>query len=245
MNRTLFAGDLHAKGDLLPFISNMADREHADRIVLLGDICDDWHVSNTGMIRFMERFASWYRAESGRREIVPLLGNHDVPYLMQHGSASFARVRAQAPGFKPGAQRRVHELMKDIPIRIAWTDGTIIATHAGLTRRWGIRRFGHAWTGMTADRIAARLNRLPDRPGSLAALYMDDDGPLWARPGHGDYDGRLTQVSGHTPVPSVRNVEGVWLCDTFSTMPDGTPIGDRGILLADGAGLHAIPPYAR
>lgn len=53
MNRTLFAGDLHAKGDLLPFISNMADREHADRIVLLGDICDDWHVSNTGMIRFM------------------------------------------------------------------------------------------------------------------------------------------------------------------------------------------------
>lgn len=171
MNRTLFAGDLHAKGDLLPFISNMADREHADRIVLLGDICDDWHVSNTGMIRFMERFASWYRAESGRREIVPLLGNHDVPYLMQHGSASFARVRAQAPGFKPGAQRRVHELMKDIPIRIAWTDGTIIATHAGLTRR-----FGHAWTGMTADRIAARLNRLPDRPGSLAALYMDDDG---------------------------------------------------------------------
>lgn len=138
---------------------------------------------------------SRYRAESGRREIVPLLGNHDVPYLMQHGSASFARVRAQAPGFKPGAQRRVHELMKDIPIRIAWTDGTIIATHAGLTRRWGIRRFGHAWTGMTADRIAARLNRLPDRPGSLAALYMDDDGPLWARPGHGDYDGRLTQVS--------------------------------------------------
>lgn len=81
MSRTLFAGDLHAKGDLLPFISNMADREHADRIVLLGDICDDWHVSNTGMIRFMERFASWYRAESGRREIVPLLGNHDVPYV--------------------------------------------------------------------------------------------------------------------------------------------------------------------
>lgn len=98
---------------------------------------------------------------------------------------------------------------------------------------------------MTADRIAARLNRLPDRPESLAALYMDDDGPLWARPGHGDHDGRLTQVSGHTPIPSVRNVEGVWMCDTFSTMPDGTPIGDRSMLLADGTGLHAVPPYGR
>lgn len=78
MNRTLFAGDLHAKGDLLPFISNTADREHADRIV-------------------------------------PLLGNHDVPYFMQHGSASFARVRAQAPGFKPGAQRRVHRFAVRVP----------------------------------------------------------------------------------------------------------------------------------
>lgn len=77
---------------------------------------------------------------------------------MQHGSASFARVRAQAPGFKPGAQRRVHELMNDIPMRIAWTDGTIVATHAGLTRRWGVRRFGHAWTGMTARHIADGLN---------------------------------------------------------------------------------------
>lgn len=245
MSRTLFAGDLHAKGDLLPFISNMADREHADRIVLLGDICDDWHMSNTGMIRFMKYWTSWYRAESGRREIVPLLGNHDVPYFMRRGSASFARVRAQAPGFKPGAQRRVHELMNDIPMRIAWTDGTIVATHAGLTRRWGVRRFGHAWTGMTARQIADGLNRLSEHPGSLAALYMDDDGPLWARPGHGDYDDHLTQVSGHTPVPSAGNVEGVWLCDTFSTMPDGTPIGDRSMLLADGTGLHAVPPYAR
>ena len=109
MNRTLFAGDLHAKGDLLPFISNMADWEHADRIVLLGDICDDWHVSNTGMIRFMERFASWYRAESGRREIVPLLGNHDVPYLMQHGSASFARVRAPSPTASTHAKNPMRE----------------------------------------------------------------------------------------------------------------------------------------
>ena len=63
----------------------------------------------------MERFASWYRAESGRREIVPLLGNHDVPYYMRRGSASFARVRAQAPGFKPGAQRRVHRFAVRVP----------------------------------------------------------------------------------------------------------------------------------
>lgn len=187
---------------------------------------------------------AWHREESARREVTVLLGNHDVPYHLERDPAAFARVRAQAPGFKPGAQRRVHKLMNDIPVRLAWTDGTIIATHAGLTRRWGIRRFGHAWTNMTAGQITARLNRMLDRPETLAALYMDDDGPLWARPGHGGYDGRPTQVSGHTPVPSVRNVEGAWMCDTFSTMPDGTPIGDRSMLLADGTVVRPVRRFA-
>lgn len=32
--RTLFVGDLHAKADLLPLITRVARREHAERIVL-------------------------------------------------------------------------------------------------------------------------------------------------------------------------------------------------------------------
>ena len=44
--RTLFVGDLHAKADLLPLISRVAQRENTDRMVLLGDVCDDWNVSN-------------------------------------------------------------------------------------------------------------------------------------------------------------------------------------------------------
>ena len=53
--RTLFVGDLHAKADLLPLITRVARREHAERIVLLGDICDDWNVSNNGLVRFSIR----------------------------------------------------------------------------------------------------------------------------------------------------------------------------------------------
>ena len=142
MTRTLFVGDLHAKADLLPLITRVARREHAERIVLLGDICDDWNVSNNGLVRFFDTFAAWYRRESLEREVVPLLGNHDVPYFLKQGSTSYARVRAMASGFKPGAHRRVHELMQDIPFHLAWTDGNILATHAGLTRAWGRRRLG-------------------------------------------------------------------------------------------------------
>ena len=55
--RTLFVGDLHAKADLLPLISRVAQRENTDRMVLLGDVCDDWNVSNNGLIRFFDTFA--------------------------------------------------------------------------------------------------------------------------------------------------------------------------------------------
>lgn len=137
--RTLFVGDLHAKADLLPLISRVAQRENTDRMVLLGDVCDDWNVSNNGLIRFFETFTSWYRREAGEREVIPLLGNHDVPYFLKQGSSSYARVRALAPGFKPGAHRKVHELMQNTPFQLAWSDGNILATHAGLTRAWGRR----------------------------------------------------------------------------------------------------------
>lgn len=64
---TLFVGDLHAKSDLLPLIGMAAIRERADRIVLLGDICDDWNVSNNGLIRFFDTFASWCRHQEANR----------------------------------------------------------------------------------------------------------------------------------------------------------------------------------
>ncbi len=99
--RTLFVGDLHAKADLLPLISRVAQRENTDRMVLLGDVCDDWNVSNNGLIRFFETFTSWYRREAGEREVIPLLGNHDVPYFLKQGSSSYARVRV--------SQRKINE----------------------------------------------------------------------------------------------------------------------------------------
>ena len=170
---TLFVGDLHAKSDLLPLIGMAAIRERADRIVLLGDICDDWNVSNNGLIRFFETFASWYRHQAAERETIPLLGNHDVPYCLKQGSAAYARARAVAPGFKPGAHRRVHELMRGIPFRLAWTDGNILATHAGLTRAWGRRRLGAGYMGMPAGEIAERLNRMLQHPGSLVVPMLD------------------------------------------------------------------------
>lgn len=252
MTRTLFVGDLHAKADLLPLITRVARREHAERIVLLGDICDDWNVSNNGLVRFFDTFAAWYRRESLEREVVPLLGNHDVPYFLKQGSTSYARVRAMASGFKPGAHRRVHELMQDIPFHRAWTDGNILATHAGLTRAWGRRRLGVDYMNKPVGEIADRLNQMLLHPTSMVVPMLDigparggagTPSPLWCDRGEFAEDGdmHLTQVVGHTPVPTVLLEHDAWFCDTFSTMSNGTPIGDGSLLMYSESGFYPVP----
>lgn len=57
--------------------------------------------------------------------------------------------------------------------------------------------------------------------------------PLWADKSEliADYPAGLIQVVGHTPVTTVTNVDGLWFCDTMSTLPNGLPIGDSSMLL--------------
>ncbi|MBT1164587.1 metallophosphoesterase family protein [Bifidobacterium felsineum] len=247
---TLIVGDLHAKGDLLPLVSTTADRTGVDRIILLGDYCDDWTLSNNGLERFLDRFRDWIHHEP--REIIPILGNHDIPYLLNHGSDSYDRVRRLAPGYKPGAHRHAHDILTGLPCRLAWTDGEVICTHAGLTRGWE-REHGleHATVGEIADWLDRRL----DHAASLAALWLEIGsarggdtipGPLWADRMElmADGDDCLTQVVGHTPIPSITNLHGFWFCDTMSRLPDGTPIGDQSMLLYDGhGGFTPVRPY--
>lgn len=244
MTRTLFIGDLHAKPDLLPLISHVADREHAHRIILLGDICDDWHASNRSMVEFVTRFSAWYRRQAEHRDVIPLLGNHDMPYWMRHDSTAYWNVRRVAMGFKPGAYRHVHELMRLMPFRFAWTDGPVLATHAGLTRTWCMKRWGSGYASMNATAIADRLNRMLGHSSTMASPMLDvgparggDRTPsfLWCDRTEFAMDGdtRLTQVVGHTPVRTVTHEHDAWFCDTFSTMSDDTPIGDRSLLIMD------------
>lgn len=251
MSRTLIVGDPHAKPDLLPLISTDADRHHADRIILLGDLCDDWTLTNKEQIRWVERFVDWYRREP--REIIPLIGNHDVPYLLgTNNTFRLLKENIGFPGYKPGARRRVHELLSTIPFRLAWTDGHMIATHAGLTRAW----LNAYMPGITDPiKITSWLNEMTTIPG-LAMLYRQvgavrggdsrTPSPLWTDRSEltADHHPNLIQIVGHTPVPTIIQDHGLFFCDTMSTTPDGTPIGDRSLLLVDGDRLRPVPILA-
>lgn len=240
MAKTLFVGDLHGKPDLLPLINRVIKREQIDRMVILGDICDDWTLSNNGMAYWFQSFANWY----ARREIetIPLLGNHDIPYFLSKGSSALKRIRDIAPGFRPGAHRKVHELMADIPFELAWTDGEVIATHAGLTVGWEKQ---HDLEDKSIREIVSWMNGLMRRSTQLGDLFMEigkarggdsvNPSPLWADLSETGKDGdqHFTQVVGHSPVDTVTRNGNIWYCDTFSTRQDGSSIGDWTLLVKD------------
>lgn len=61
--------------------------------------------------------------------------------------------------------------------------------------------------------------------------YWNDFSPLWARPTDTLEYRKYRQVFGHTPSETCYEVEpNNWCIDTFSTYPDGTPVGDGTVL---------------
>ena len=242
MTRTLFCGDPHAKPRLLTAVTRTADRERADRIVILGDLCDDWNVSARINRMWADTLAAWAEDERARREIVLLAGNHDIPYLMPEG-VDLGRMRTLVglPGHTAGARRHIRGILQRLDLRLAWTDGLLLATHAGVTATWARA----AWEdGADARTIADDLNARLASPARLRALYCAvgsarggdaTPGPLWAdrrELARDPPDGPI-QIVGHTPVPTVTREHDTWLCDTWSTLPDGTPIGDGTMLAYD------------
>ena len=245
MTVTLFVGDLHAKPHLLPRIGRAADRHRVDRIVLLGDVCDDWTVSANMQVAWMETFTVWAKEQTEVRELVPLLGNHDLPYWMDKGPAlDCARTLVGFPGHTARVHDRIRTLMHMLPFRIAWAGDGIVASHAGFTESWGRNTFHERWDEMADLQLADEVNSRAGSQSGLRDLYLavgrarggkGTPGPLWADRSElvRDNDPSMTQVVGHTPVPMVMAERGVWFCDTLSTTQDGRPIGDGSLLLHD------------
>lgn len=100
--------------------------------------------------------------------------------------------------------------------------------------------------------IADRLNQMLLHPTSMVVPMLDigparggagTPSPLWCDRGEFAEDGdmHLTQVVGHTPVPTVLLEHDAWFCDTFSTMSNGTPIGDGSLLMYSESGFYPVP----
>ena len=102
--------------------------------------------------------------------------------------------------------KELNEWLLALPVSIR-LDG-VVYSHAGITHDW-------------------------------VKFYEKDDlwndvSPIWARPEDTDgeqYVSSEPQVFGHTPSSTCWEVEpNIWCIDTFSTYPDGSPVGDNTVL---------------
>ena len=242
MATTICVGDLHLKQTrVLPRLDGAIRQFEAQRVVLLGDACDDWGLSDDDALSELLCFKAWVqtRREQGLQVDV-LVGNHEMPYLMD----------MIGPGTHVPIRGLIKQVLSDLDLKCAAVVGDRLCTHAGVTRTW---QAAYAQNAQTADELCAMLNGYFADPDTWERLITigpgrgggDVPGPLWAdqhellrfpMPG-------VNQIVGHTPVYGIlrEDVTGgaeAWFCDTFSVTPYGWPQGEASVLVVedDGAG---------
>lgn len=142
----------------------------------------------------------WYLQYKHGDKIRLVLGNHDYAYLHPVGCSGHNDI-AQLLINNP-ENSDLKNWLYSLPITLE-IDG-VTYSHAGIDERW-------------------------DGSTDSASMWQDTS-PLWVRPSWAQYKA-IPQVVGHTPQETVTEVHpGIWSMDTFSTYPDGRPIGDGSML---------------
>lgn len=248
-DKALVVGDLHCKMSLvLPRVTDTALAHACNRIVLLGDLCDDWRVNGAAMIRQLEFAVEWRRkVEELGLDVTVLLGNHDSSYVgMYKNEFTRWRVRKEAGSL----------LRNGLDVRVATTVNGLLLTHAGLTSAWA--EANEVPDGFNATQVAMLLNGMF---GDSAYYYRlaacgkerggwDEPGPLWADWKElicGPYPG-ISQMVGHTPIATALGVQtragdALWFADTMGLAADGAPVGDATALLVAPEGIEPVPLF--
>jgi UDP-2,3-diacylglucosamine pyrophosphatase LpxH len=238
MGSCYVVGDLHVKQqEILPVLEKRMETDGVARVVFVGDYCDDWSAGPEKLVGSLEFQRDWaIRLREKGVEVVFLVGNHDIQYLM-HTACS-------------GTDRRLYgkvdPLLDEIGLALAHVEQGYLVTHAGLTHDWA-----HEYLDLplTVDEIADVLN---DRFESRDPIYLEEiasagyarggwglPGPLWADKRELELDPLegVDQIVGHTPVVGIerekRGDSELVFCDTFSTRRDGRAIGNGQIVFVE------------
>lgn len=208
--KVLAVGDIHTKLWIIDAVKKIAD--NYDRVVFVGDYADDWDSEPLDTIRTWEALYSLKQSDPEKYHFV--VGNHDYIYVHKTPTIS--------SGYSAGTQfmlnlpenRHLKNWIETIPLAFEIDD--VIYSHAGFTQTWYKKA---EWNkDMTAYEVSG---------------LWQDDSPLWVRPDTDNEDLYIPrrQVFGHTPSETCWEVQPHnWCIDTFSTYPDGTPVGDGTVL---------------
>ena len=182
-----------------------------DKVIFCGDYADDFSASPQDTINTWSTLKDLQTKDQGRVELV--IGNHDYIYVNRTPSLQSGYNPLTHVLIDAPENKNLKAWLADLPVIIE-IDG-VTYSHAGIANEWsGVEDVAGLWNNMS---------------------------PIWARPNGSTYK-NIPQVFGHTPSDTCYEVKhGVWCIDTFSTMPDGTPIGDGSVLqIIDGKKISKL-----
>lgn len=211
--RVLAIGDIHAKPNIVSeAIKRLAEY---DKIVFLGDYCDDWESCHGSALKVAQGSIETLRTiQKLEREhpdkIIPLLGNHDYQYFTRYRYSGYSELTKTLLGADPWLMGWMGNL--ELVVRI----DEVAYSHAGLTEEW----LEYVKKKKKKLDLAQMFSPIWARPESLVPYFVNQ--PTYVK-------GK--QVFGHTPVKTCTEVAPEqWCVDTFSTKPDGERIGDCSVL---------------
>lgn len=220
--KILVIADTHLKPWIFDKAENVIAKFKPDKIVILGDLVDDWGASIDKYESMMQRcikFAKDYPSA------IWLWGNHDISYLDEHCSGCSGHF-FPASTILPSLFSQLENLTTGFKF-VHYEDG-VFFSHGGISSAW-IRDF----PGKINDyeKIAEWINS-----SSFSSMWSDLS-PLWYRPSdilppfHND---TVLQIAGHTPVKRIAKWKNIIYTDVFSTYRDnGQPIGTQEFFLFD------------
>ena len=255
--RILVCGDLHCKLNILQRTINKFKAEKFDKVVFLGDYCDDWNAQPedsyqlvSDLIEFKKEFPD---------KVILLLGNHDLSeWMANHFYCS---------GFNPTTHFIIKNLFEDNQdlFQLTYSDGNHLYSHAGVEVNWlknlyiiddiylpkndknpdvWSDYFNWVYRNRDTDEIANKVfPRLADVGGMRGGLGSPS--LIWA-----DKEELIrsslpfiNQIVGHTPVKTItkhiftngdssKNI--LFFCDTHSTYSNGENYGNNDFLTIEG-----------
>lgn len=232
---TLFVGDLHLQAKLiLPLVEKAIEKHNVERVIFMGDYVDQWNQNDNSQLYINElALLNKFRKKlirKGKVEPVFLIGNHDMPYLID--------IREYYSAYNTDTFDKVHDLLLRLQPQIAYeVDDYIIASHAGYvqTSAWEIPLWHFKpWLYSYIDESINLQKQVGRRGGfnTYGSMLWEDFGErLWRA-------GMKCQIVGHTPQKTItdlrEDITGEVNCicvDTFSLNQFYNPIGDGSMLL--------------
>ncbi len=215
MGKILVIPDMHLKAHMLDMAESILGHERIVKIIILGDLLDDFYARPEAYEAFWQKFMSFY--ETNKDRIVLLYGNHEVAYLLgrpvtgntRHGEKYARRYAKLSP-------------------KIVFVAGKIVFSHAGVFDEFLSAR------GLSDSHIPEAIALINSMP--LEDVWTDDS-PLWARPQlchlhtRGEWPDYL-QVVGHTPLQRIEKAGDTISVDVFSTNW-GKKYGEEKMIIID------------